>query len=377
MKKILLIGSSGFLGKNVLDKINSNNQVHVITGKADVDITNYNDFKEFASEIDFEYIINCAAFVGGVSYGYEYPAELLSINSAIANNVFKIAKEKSVKLLVNPIPNCVYPGHLNIYEEKDLLSGPPHESVFYYALSKRLAIALSSSYYKQYNLSSCSVIMSNMYGPNDHFEENRSHAMGALINKIYNAKQHGDLSVDVWGSGKQIREWLYVKDGADALMVTGETAMGKYPTDVIDVLSDVIKETEKTLKFYSRTIGKDTVDSISGAISHAACTIAKDLDLKSIVTMTQSGGTARMVSSFRPSANVYAMTTLKSTFRSLSIIWGVIPVLVNQYNSADEMPELAKQKLLDMKVLNKEEKFIITGGVPVNVPGTTNYISIL
>jgi len=71
------------------------------------------------------------------------------------------------------------------------------------------------------------------------------------------------------------------------------------------------------------------------------------------------------------------MTTLKSTFRSLSIIWGVIPVLVNQYNSADEMPELAKQKLLDMKVLNKEEKFIITGGVPVNVPGTTNYISIL
>ena len=168
-----------------------------------------------------------------------------------------------------------------------------------------------------------------------------------------------------------------ILDGADALMVTGETAMGKYPTDVIDVLSDVIKETEKTLKFYSRTIGKDTVDSISGAISHAACTIAKDLDLKSIVTMTQSGGTARMVSSFRPSANVYAMTTLKSTFRSLSIIWGVIPVLVNHYNSADEMPELAKQKLLDMKVLNKEEKFIITGGVPVNVPGTTNYISIL
>ena len=168
-----------------------------------------------------------------------------------------------------------------------------------------------------------------------------------------------------------------ILDGADALMVTGETAMGKYPTDVIDVLSDVIKETEKTLKFYSRTIGKDSVDSISGAISHAACTIAKDLDLKSIVTMTQSGGTARMVSSFRPSANVYAMTTLKSTFRSLSIIWGVIPVLVNQYNSSDEMPELAKQKLLDMKVLNKEEKFIITGGVPVNVPGTTNYISIL
>ena len=168
-----------------------------------------------------------------------------------------------------------------------------------------------------------------------------------------------------------------ILDGADALMVTGETAMGKFPARVIDVLSDVINETEKTLKYYSRTIGKDTVDSIAGGISHAACTIAKDLDLNSIVTMTQSGGTARMVSSFRPAASVYAMTTLKTTFRALSIIWGIIPVLINEYSSADEMPEIAKQKLLEMKAINSDEKFIITGGVPVNVPGTTNYISIL
>ena len=168
-----------------------------------------------------------------------------------------------------------------------------------------------------------------------------------------------------------------ILDGADTLMVTGETAMGHHPIEVINVLSDVIKETEKTVKYYSRTIGKDTVDSTAGAISHAACTIAKDLDIRSIVTMTQSGGTARMVSSFKPLASVYAMTTLKTTFRSLAIIWGVIPVLVERYNSSDEMPEIAKKKLIDMNVIDKDEKFIITGGVPVNMPGTTNYISIL
>ena len=84
-----------------------------------------------------------------------------------------------------------------------------------------------------------------------------------------------------------------------------------------------------------------------------------------------------MVSSFKPLANIYAMTTLKTTFRSLSIIWGIIPVLVNNYNSSDEMPEIAKKKLIDLGVIDKKEKFIITGGVPVNVPGTTNYISIL
>ena len=105
--------------------------------------------------------------------------------------------------------------------------------------------------------------------------------------------------------------------------------------------------------------------------------LAEDLSLNTIVTMTQSGSTARMVSSFRPSANIYAMTTIIETYRALSIIWGVIPILVDKYNSSDEIPDLAKNKLRDMNIIKDDEKFIITGGVPVNAPGTTNYISVL
>jgi len=93
--------------------------------------------------------------------------------------------------------------------------------------------------------------------------------------------------------------------------------------------------------------------------------------------MTQNGGTARMVSSFRPSANIYAMTTMMETYRALSIIWGVIPILVDKYNSSDEIPDLAKKRLQEMNIIKDDEKFIITGGVPVNIPGTTNYISVL
>ena len=84
-----------------------------------------------------------------------------------------------------------------------------------------------------------------------------------------------------------------------------------------------------------------------------------------------------MVASFRPSANIYAMTTLIETYRSLSIIWGVTPVLIDQYSSSDEIPILAKKKLEEMGIIKDNEKFIITGGVPVNVPGTTNFISVL
>ena len=228
MRKILLIGSSGFLGKNVFDKINKENEVHIIAGKKDCDVSNIDELRSCTVDLDFDYIINCAAFVGGIAYGYKYPAEMLAINSKISNNVYEVAKEKSVKMLVNPIPNCVYPGHLDTYKEENLWEGPPHESVFYYALAKRMSIALGSSYHAQHNLSSSSVIMSNMYGPNDHFEENRSHAMGALINKIYTAKLKNEKTVDVWGSGNQIREWLYVEDGADALIKCMDLSDGNY-----------------------------------------------------------------------------------------------------------------------------------------------------
>ncbi len=228
MRKILLVGSSGFLGKNVFEKINNDNEVHLISGKNECDVSNIDELRSYVNNLDFEYVINCSAFVGGIAYGYKYPAEMLSINSKIANNIYQISKEKSVKMLINPIPNCVYPGHIDTYKEDDLWEGPPHESVFYYALAKRMSIALGSSYHAQHNLSSCSVIMSNMYGPYDHFEENRSHAMGALINKIYKAKLNNEKTVDVWGSGKQVREWLYVEDGADALISCMDLSEGNY-----------------------------------------------------------------------------------------------------------------------------------------------------
>ena len=166
-------------------------------------------------------------------------------------------------------------------------------------------------------------------------------------------------------------------DGTDALLVTGETAVGDYPEEVISVLSKVIEQTEKSIRYNDKIIDNDKVVSTSRAISHAACNMAKDLNLNIIVTMTQSGGTARMVSSYRPSANIYAMTTMIETYRALSIIWGVIPILVDKYNSSDEIPDLAKKKLQDMGIIMPDEKFIITGGVPVNIPGTTNYISVL
>ena len=218
--KVLVIGSHGFLGKHVktlLEKQN-NHVVLEITGKNHVDITQYDSLNEFLSESRPDILINCAAFVGGISYGYKYPAKMLYENSSMAINLYKAATKHKIKKLINPISNCAYPGNLSTYKEEYFFDGPPDESVYNYGISKRLYVQLGKSFYEENNFSSVNVVVSNMYGPHDHFDIERSHALGAIIKKVYDAKKNNLNKVQIWGTGKPIREWLYVEDGAEALI---------------------------------------------------------------------------------------------------------------------------------------------------------------
>ncbi len=228
--KVLIIGSGGFLGGWVKKLIRTQNNYEFIeiNGKKDLDITNINDLDIFFQKNKPEAVINCAAFVGGIAYGYKYSATMLSENSKMALNLYDICNKYNIKTLVNPISNCAYPGHLTTYREEDFFNGPPHESVYNYATSKRLSVNLGSSYFKQYGFTSSSVVLSNMYGPEDHFDIERSHALGALIKKICDAKVKDINSVEIWGTGNPIREWLYVEDGANALLKSLELNNGHY-----------------------------------------------------------------------------------------------------------------------------------------------------
>ena len=168
-----------------------------------------------------------------------------------------------------------------------------------------------------------------------------------------------------------------ILDGADALMVTGETAMGKFPEKVIQVLTRVIEETESSINYQDYYIarGKKHLNTAQ-AISHAACSVAYDQNIKILITMTHSGSTARMVSRYRPAARIIAMTPIEEISRQLSIVWGITPIVINEYNSSGEIQDVANAVLSREEILKKGEKYVITGGVPVGVPGTTNYLSV-
>ena len=216
--KILLVGSGGFLGNHVKTILNNEYDTFEITGKKQIDITKYDKLDKYLSKLNPDIVINCAAFVGGISYGYKYPARMLYENSTMAINLYRASQKNKVKKLINPISNCAYPRNLTTYKEENFFDGPPDDSVYNYGIAKRLFVQLGKSFYQEKNFSSVNVVVSNMYGPNDHFDIERSHALGAIIKKVHDAKINNYKEVELWGTGKPIREWLYVDDGAKALI---------------------------------------------------------------------------------------------------------------------------------------------------------------
>ena len=163
-------------------------------------------------------------------------------------------------------------------------------------------------------------------------------------------------------------------DGTDALLVTGETAIGKFPQKVIEVLNKVIIETERTIDFNNmlQPIGHEhyTAD----AISHATCQIANDMNIGVILSLTHSGSTARMIARYKPPADIIALTPVEKTYRQLSIIWGVTPKMIKEYSNSDDIPTVSAKFINDNNILVSGDRYVVTGGVPVGVAGTTNYL---
>lgn len=218
-KKILVAGGKGFLGQNVVEKLQERNLNFVSLDLADgYDFRDFEKTKKIFEKEQFDAVIHCAAFVGGIQFGYQYPAEIFYNNILMTTYIMEAARLTGVKRFVNPISNCVYPAHLPLFKEEELWSGPMHESVLSYGFVKKAGLVQGWSYQQQYGFDSLHLILPNMYGPSDHFDEIKSHALGALIAKFIQAKENHQPEVVLWGTGKPIREWLYVKDGAEAVV---------------------------------------------------------------------------------------------------------------------------------------------------------------
>ena len=168
-----------------------------------------------------------------------------------------------------------------------------------------------------------------------------------------------------------------VYDGTSAIMLSGETAAGKYPVLTVQTMSRIAEKTEESIHYDKRFLSsefqiKNTVD----AISHATCGMAIDIGAKAIAACSLSGMTARMVSRFRPPVDIVGLTTSEKTWRKLALSWGVIPTMCEFYESADVLFYTAKKVTKEVMGLQKGDKIVITGGMVNGRTGNTNMLKI-
>ena len=219
--KVLVLGATGFLGSWVVNKLRVKySDIDVIESSLSLgcDLRNYNEVDNLFSIHRPEFVINCAAHVGGIQYGLHHTRELFHDNMSLIVNIFKACNEFKIKRLIQPVSNCAYPSHLSEFKEDEFWSGPVDDSVFTYAETRRMMVVAARSYYLQSGLDTISLVHPNLYGPGDHFEEYRSHALGALVAKIVMAKKEKKENVTIWGSGSPIREWFFVGDAAQSIV---------------------------------------------------------------------------------------------------------------------------------------------------------------
>ena len=169
-----------------------------------------------------------------------------------------------------------------------------------------------------------------------------------------------------------------VFDGTGCVMLSGETAGGKYPIEALTTMVNIVTEAERSIHYWNRFRKQEITSSanINDAITHSCCMTAMDLNAAAIVAATNSGHSARMISRFRPACPVAALTVHEKVCRQLAICWGVIPFLSGQVTSTDRIFSLAAEVALKEKLVNNGDTIVITAGVPLGKTGSTNLIKV-
>lgn len=169
-----------------------------------------------------------------------------------------------------------------------------------------------------------------------------------------------------------------VFDGTGGIMLSGETAVGKYPVEAVRTMARVAVRAEEAINYKKRFFNEDRKSNpnVTDAISHATCTTAHDLNARAILTVTKSGATAINISKYRPSCYIIACATTENLCRRLNLVWGVIPILVEDEFDTFELFDKCVDKAVAMGVLEKGDTTVITAGLPLGIPGTTNMLKV-
>ena len=249
--KIYVAGHKGLVGSALVRNLEAKGYTNVI-GRTfeELNLTIQADVNKFFEEEKPEYVILAAARVGGIHANNTYPAEFIYDNLMIQNNVIKASHDHGVKKLLFLGSTCIYPKLApQPIKEEYLLTGALEETNEAYAIAKIAGLEMCKFFKRQYGDNFISCMPTNLYGPNDNFDLQSSHVLPALIRKFHEAKVNNQPTVEVWGTGTPLREFIYVDDMADACIFLMENYDGEQHVNIgtgeevsIRQLAETVKE---------------------------------------------------------------------------------------------------------------------------------------
>ncbi len=218
--KIFIAGHRGLVGSSILTLLKKNGFKKIITrSRKQLDLVNQQKVNIFFKKNKIEYLIICAAKVGGIMSNLTYPTEFIYENLMIQSNLLKAALDNNIKQTIFLGTSCIYPKYAKTpIKEKYLLTGNLEKSNEPYAISKISGIKLCEAMYKQYGFNVICLMPTNLYGGKDNFDQFNSHVIPGIIAKIVSAKIKKKKKVKLWGTGKPKREFLFVDDLAYAIL---------------------------------------------------------------------------------------------------------------------------------------------------------------
>jgi GDP-L-fucose synthase len=261
-QKVLVTGASGFVGRNLVELMRARRIEPLTPARADFDLREQTQVRRMLAELKPDVVFHLAGLVGGIGANRERPADFNYENLIMGTMMLHECWRAGVKKYVTLLGGCSYPANApNPIKETELFQGYPQVESAPYSLAKAMSVVQASAYRAQYGFNAIALVPGNVYGPHDNFGLHSSHVIPALIRKFLAAKEARAPEVVVWGTGRPVRDFVYVTDACEAILLAAET---HDRPDIINISSGVpvtIGELTGTIAELTGYPGKVTWDT--------------------------------------------------------------------------------------------------------------------